>query len=1199
MSYIIDKSILLSYIKKCIDNNSLELECVFNSRIIDKPTFLRVLDSLKSINNFNYENHSLDIRLENRNKLSDIRISVNGLENIKQYCKTESLENIDNVSFMDKKFYEENSPDGLTDVVFKSNNDEFDYRLNVKSENMIDRNNPMIDELLQDFKHKFKQYRYKKRYSFISYDKLFRFDLTVLKSSYPKKKAKSFKEANILNNKEFYEIEIEYIGSNVKEDGKREIEILYEKLEKGEDYITPYNLYLKKSPNPIGLVSSIDMEFKDEPSKKIKKYDPEVSLTTLESVFKETKEKNKDELLKELDDNILMYKELIQEAGDDPELIIMYQETIDNYESEKKELLDIKGGAKKLPKWAQETLPEFAILDYELLSDKIYDYYSEHISYMLTLIYNTNYLLGKSQRIYILQQFKELTKQKTSLENVRLNIPQPITLSKEFVNPNNPDSIFLKYAVTEKADGERYILYILDNRGILINSKKHVLDTGIEFPDLNKNYVFDGEYITKNIDGENIKLFMIFDIYYEYIEDKVKYHHKKPFYDETEMCRHKLLLDFKQNVLKNLSFDNSKIEIDVKNYEFGKSGSTNKIGSDKYLRDCSTILKKCNNILVKSDNNSFRYNIDGLIFIPLFNAVKSNNSVDKPDYIGGKWERNFKWKPPEENTIDFQVKFIRDSKNRIKEFPYTITNEDGSTYLSKYKQLQLFVSYDKMQDSKIDFCMRILDDSLEEKGKKILFSPDDDKILYTTNVPVDFDTKKVICERDKLEIKDNDIVEMLYVKDEKNRMIWKPLRIRTDKMEPQFFTVANNVWSTIQNPVSSDFIRNNVDLMEYKVDMDKDISNKYYVSEVYNPITEPLRKLHNYIKSKLITGVCSSFRHGISILDLSIGRGGDLNKYLARDSNAKFIMGMDLSTQVEDCCERYFKQRKDKPPGVFLIGNTSQNISSGDCFNGIEGDDVDSKISHSRNMLNILYNLRQPVPKQYKNIQKKYNGLAKRGNLPGFDVISSQFSLHYYFETRETFEGFMSNLLNNIAPNGYFIGTCYDGMRVFNTIKDESLSYGDDEGNLIYSIQKMYETESFDFDEKNTDNMFGQRIDVFMESIGQTLSEYLVNFDFLKYYMEKKGFSLVNVLPLVKNRYKNLFRDTHITNGFGDFGKVINRLSELEDGDRDLQKGGFYEGAMDIVKNTTYNKDKTIKTKGSEELRLISSLNNFFVFKRT
>lgn len=1194
MSYIIDKSQFLSYIKKCIDNNSLELECVFNSRIINKSTFLRVLDSLKSINNFNLEEHTLDIRLDNDDKLSDIRITVNGLENIKEYCKTESLENIENISFMEKKFYEETSPDGLVDIVFKTNNDEFDYRVNVKSENIIDKMNPMISELLQDFKHKYKQYRYKKRYSFISYDKLFRFDLTVIKASNPKRKSKNFKEANILNNKEFYEIEIEYIGSNVKDNGKREIEELYEKIEKGEDLsITPYNLYLVKSPNPIGLLSSIDVNL-FEYSKSVDKYDPEIPLSKTLSVFKEPTEKNKDDLLKDIDENILMYKDLIKEAGDDEELIIMYKETIDNYESEKKELLDLKGGG-KLPKWAQETLPEFAILNYELLSEKIYEYYSEHISYMLTLIYNTNYLLGKSQKIYILKQYKELTKQRTSLADLRLHIPQPVTLSKEFVNPDNPDSIFLKYAVTEKADGERYILYILDNRGMLINNKKNIIDTGLEFPDLNKNYVFDGEYITKNIDGENIKLFMIFDIYYEYIEDKIKYHHKNPFYHETNPCRHKSLLEFKDTVLKNMVFDDEKIEIDVKHYEFGKTSSVNKIGSDKYLSDCTSILRKCNNILEKSDKGSFRYNIDGLIFIPLFNAVKGSNPVDKPDYIGGKWNRNFKWKPPEENTIDFKVKFVKDSQNRVKEFPYTIKNEDGSTYISKYKQLQLFVGYDKLQDDKIDFCMRILDDNIKDKGKEILFSPNDDKILYSTNVPIDFDTKKVLCERDKLEIKDNDIVEMLYVKDDENRMIWKPLRLRTDKVEPQFFTVANNVWSTIENPISNEFIRNKVNLQEYKEELSKEIGNKYYVSEVYNPITEPLRKLHNYIKSKLITGVCSSFKHKISILDLSIGRGGDLSKYLARDSNAKFILGMDLSSNIEECCERYFKQRKDKPPGVFLIGNTSQNISSGDCFDDLEGDDVDSKISHSRNMLNILYNLRQPVPKEYKNIQKKYHGLAKKK----FDVISSQFTLHYYFETKQTFEGFMSNVINNIAPNGYFIGTCYDGLRVFDAIKDDILSYVDDDSNLIYSIQKMYETESFDFDEKNTDNMFGQRIDVFMESIGQTISEYLVNFDFFKHYMEKNGFTLVNMLPLVKNRYKNLFRDTNITNGLGDFGKVINRLSELQDGDRDLQKGGYYEGAMDILKNNTYNKDKTINTKGCEELRLLSSLNNYFVFKRT
>ena len=46
-----------------------------------------------------------------------------------------------------------------------------------------------------------------------------------------------------------------------------------------------------------------------------------------------------------------------------------------------------------------------------------------------------------------------------------------------------------------------------------MNSKKQIYDTGVVFTDLDRNYVFDGEYITKNIDDENIKLFMIFDIY--------------------------------------------------------------------------------------------------------------------------------------------------------------------------------------------------------------------------------------------------------------------------------------------------------------------------------------------------------------------------------------------------------------------------------------------------------------------------------------------------------------------------------------------------------------------------------------------------------------------------------------------------------------------------------------------------------------
>ena len=158
------------------------------------------------------------------------------------------------------------------------------------------------------------------------------------------------------------------------------------------------------------------------------------------------------------------------------------------------------------------------------------------------------------------------------------------------------------------------------------------------------------------------------------------------------------------------------------------------------------LLTRCDNILTKAEKKAYEYRIDGLIFIPLFNAVKGDTSIDKPDYIGGKWSRNFKWKPPEENTIDFQVRYIKEkvgTRTKDKEIPYTIHNEDGHEILNKYKQLQMLVKYDKKDDKSLDYCMRILDDTVEDKGDLILFNPDPERSLHQTNIPVDITNKKV------------------------------------------------------------------------------------------------------------------------------------------------------------------------------------------------------------------------------------------------------------------------------------------------------------------------------------------------------------------------------------------------------------------------------------------------------------------------
>ena len=71
-----------------------------------------------------------------------------------------------------------------------------------------------VIQFLDDFKNKNKHFRYKKRISFLTVDKLFRIDLSVVKSTRFRNGKydfqKSFKKANILKNYEEYEIVQKY-----------------------------------------------------------------------------------------------------------------------------------------------------------------------------------------------------------------------------------------------------------------------------------------------------------------------------------------------------------------------------------------------------------------------------------------------------------------------------------------------------------------------------------------------------------------------------------------------------------------------------------------------------------------------------------------------------------------------------------------------------------------------------------------------------------------------------------------------------------------------------------------------------------------------------------------------------------------------------------------------------------------------------
>ena len=65
------------------------------------------------------------------------------------------------------------------------------------------------------------------------------------------------------------------------------------------------------------------------------------------------------------------------------------------------------------------------------------------------------------------------------------------------------------------------------------------------------------------------------------------------------------------------------------------------------------------------------------------------------------------------------------------------------------------------------------------------------------------------------------------------------------------------------------------DTIPVVLDEEEMTTDNYYIDnedETSEDIS--LRKLHNYIKNKLITSVCSVGHRSISIMDTSIGRGG-------------------------------------------------------------------------------------------------------------------------------------------------------------------------------------------------------------------------------------------------------------------------------------------------------------------------------------
>ena len=948
----------------------------------------------------------------------------------------------------------------------------------------------------------------------------------------------------------------------------------------------------------------------------------------------------------------------------------------------------------------------------EKLLETIFHTLEKTVIHLSLTIYDTDVLIPQKQKQDIIKEYRKLTKQKEK-GKFKFVGPQPVSINKNVLDINNPGTILVDYAVTEKADGERYELFIINGSGYFINQKEEVIDSGCSFGNIEGKWILDGEYITKDKNNEPIRLFMIFDVYWCDLNvtasrsalgvgGKNSKHidvsgipieaHTLPFITRDPMdkrSREYILKWFMENakittkVLVGVGIPvlpawapratvsrhkaRFSTEIRLKTYEFGyQSKSKEETRDAKEIGKYAKIFDAAANILRKDKAGEYEYRIDGLIYLPTRLSIRGKGENVKSSIISGTWDYNYKWKPPEENTIDFKVKVETElNKGQIKEIIRNYSDhKDGTRKKEEYKSVELLVGYNENQDTNTTFCMKILknNDALRNKKdselQKFNIHSDEDEKYNETNIKLV--NGKMLCDNDeKSEIIDGDFVEMRFNPKAENGMFWEPIRVRKDKTKPQFFNVANNIWKTINDPITEEMITGSA--REGGIIGGDEIisSGEYYIEGISDIVTasEPLRKFHNHIKSMLISGICSSFNKPIKVMDLSIGRGGDLSKYL-ETKNVSFLFGIDISSNVNEACKRFYNDRnKGSCKTVIVRGNTSKNIQNLE-FSDVKESTKEDK-EHCDIMTNIVYGKQSPIPPGYVDIKKNYFGQARGG----FDIISSQFSMHYYFESNSTFSGFIRNLKENTKKGGYFIGTCYDGRKIFDHFKqlelleqkmkkEEEESPGDEEweddssesseedpsraaavntishtgydGNLVYQIDKKYDLDNFDYDESDNEKMFGNVIDVYMDSIGQTLPEYLVNFEFFVKVMKENGFEPVTNLS-VKKKYSKLFKKDNFNNQkIGEFKNVIQEIKDIpgawnakdrkwpdkRDGTPGAQKRPFlfaqYMFGMQPNNEYEMENDKRFLDPANDmfsktmvtPLERLSSFNNYFIFKK-
>lgn len=732
--------------------------------------------------------------------------------------------------------------------------------------------------------------------------------------------------------------------------------------------------------------------------------------------------------------------------------------------------------------------------------------YTEDIKKVLS---GNNILVNKTDSNNIITNYKKLVYGSDNLNFNNLYSMQPVSAEVQHIIDNIPN----KYSATDKADGEKYQLYIDDKEAYLISNNLHLkkLDSKkYNIKDLNKT-VLEGELIY--LEDKQKYMFMAFDcLYYKGQNIMSNSNLSKRYNLVVECCKH-LYNNKKIYQVKEFNYS-GKYELDkvkshykseIKNFFDELNKNTDAIGENecfihpKFFLFCQgasnseifaysdLIWENC----TKNSDVNCPYMLDGIILTPLDQKYTREKQSIKLNI--------YKYKPPETNSIDIYIKFQRnkDTGGYLDIFDNQLTDMEFSTF----RVVNFYVG-----------------ENIDGVEKPVPFMPNNNN--SQAYFPI---INGQVRDVEGNIVQDNSVIEVIYNNDNSipHNYRWSILRTRWDKTESvmrykkkygNYKTIAENVWKSMMEAVTINEIKNLAKEDAYEGQMAilrsrlttttikaERASNKYY--QLQTNIIKPMRQWHNWIKSCIIhlfAAPKADTQDGNIerqlYLDIGCGRGGDLEK--AYHARVKEYVGFDydyegLFSTIDSITVRYNKAKNRYPDfpkatifhadGKALLNSTAQ-----------------SKAIPSMS------------EKNKKIIDSVFNGKNK------FDVMSSQLVIHYLFESQTSVDNLVQNIKNNLNVGGYVLLSLFDGDIIHNSFTNDKITsmYTDDEGNRqkLFEIIKKYDGELKDEP--------GQTIDVQMRWISEDdyYSEYAVSKSYMIKTMKKAGCRLVDT-----DSFKNLY----------------------------------------------------------------------------